>query len=87
MYPYTFLTFDSDKLVAFSGVAKRARSAMDDHYIAGLRLKRLILQLLWYRYYPPLTERHPLKDILSNVLVPIALQLGRGHRSIGPRVQ
>jgi len=46
-YPRGRLTFQKDKLVALSGVARRIGSRTGDQYLAGLWRTDLELQLLW----------------------------------------
>jgi hypothetical protein len=41
------LTFDSDKLIALSGVAKMVQQELKDEYLAGLWKKGIIVQLAW----------------------------------------
>ncbi|XXG96078.1 hypothetical protein Hte_002355 [Hypoxylon texense] len=47
-YTLGSLTFQKDKLVALSGVARQVASMSGDKYVAGLWKSRLILDLLWY---------------------------------------
>ncbi|KAI6086361.1 heterokaryon incompatibility protein-domain-containing protein [Hypoxylon rubiginosum] len=47
-YTSTSLTFQKDKLVALSGVARQIASVTGDQYLAGLWKSRLLLDLLWY---------------------------------------
>lgn len=48
MYSATNLTYDSDRLVAFSGIAKRFLNQSQDEYLAGLWHSNLDAQLLWH---------------------------------------
>ncbi|KAK3500382.1 heterokaryon incompatibility protein-domain-containing protein [Neurospora hispaniola] len=43
------LTFESDKLVAISGLARMHSRFLNTQYLAGLWLEHLPIQLLWYR--------------------------------------
>lgn len=43
------LTFESDKLVAISGLARMHSRFLNTRYLAGLWLEHLPIQLLWYR--------------------------------------
>ncbi|KAH7035852.1 heterokaryon incompatibility protein [Microdochium trichocladiopsis] len=47
-YSATRLTFESDKLIALSGVARYFASLMDDVYVVGMWRKGLAAGLLWY---------------------------------------
>ncbi|KAK5989228.1 hypothetical protein PT974_10732 [Cladobotryum mycophilum] len=47
IYGMRYLTNDSDKLPAFSGIAKRYEALLDDIYVAGLWKGRLIDDLHW----------------------------------------
>jgi hypothetical protein len=47
-YSSSLLTVGEDKLIALSGIAKRLQSVLNDQYIAGLWMKFLPCQLLWY---------------------------------------
>lgn len=54
------LSYDSDKLVAISALAKAIQSLCDDDYLAGLWRGSLIQGLLWCRPYGPGKKvRHP----------------------------
>jgi hypothetical protein len=46
-YSGTNLTFDSDKLIALSGVAKVVQQELNDDYLAGLWKEGIIFQLAW----------------------------------------
>ncbi|TGO45033.1 hypothetical protein BCON_0431g00010 [Botryotinia convoluta] len=52
LYSTANLTFKRDKLVAISGVAKRIQEENQDLYLAGLWLKGIEFQLLWYQDPP-----------------------------------
>jgi len=47
MYSATSLTYDTDRLVAFSGIAKKFMDGHKDEYLAGLWVSKLDAQLLW----------------------------------------
>jgi hypothetical protein len=47
------LTFDSDKLVAVSGIARPFVKRFETSYLAGLWRKNLVLQLTWYAWNNP----------------------------------
>jgi hypothetical protein len=49
-YSGSNLTFESDKLVAISGLAKRFHRELGDEYIAGLWESELIFQMAWTTY-------------------------------------
>jgi hypothetical protein len=44
------LSFDKDKLVAISGIAKEIQAILQDHYIAGMWRRSLVPQLAWRSY-------------------------------------
>ena len=44
-----FLTYRSDRLVAFAGIAKSFRTMLSDRYIAGLWQRNLLSEMMWYR--------------------------------------
>ena len=46
-YSTTMLSFETDKLVAISGIAKQMKSTLQDDYIAGLWKRCFIHQLAW----------------------------------------
>lgn len=46
-YSSSLLTFEDDKLIALSRIAKRQQSQLNEQYIAGLRKNFLRNQLLW----------------------------------------
>ncbi|KAK9412951.1 putative RRM domain-containing protein [Seiridium unicorne] len=46
-YTMTKLTYESDKLIAVSGLAQKMGQILDDEYLAGLWLRFLPSQLLW----------------------------------------
>ncbi|KAL7933087.1 hypothetical protein V8C35DRAFT_327868 [Trichoderma chlorosporum] len=48
-YSRCFLTYATDRTVAFSGIAKFFRSLVDDKYVAGLWLRNLASEMMWYR--------------------------------------
>lgn len=50
-YSTTQLTRNSDKLIAFSGLAKKMRALTNDKYLAGLWERRFVDQLLWQAMY------------------------------------
>ena len=52
LYTGSMLTFASDKMVAFSGLAQMAFEENADQYLAGLWRKDIELQLLWVQQYP-----------------------------------
>lgn len=56
-YSRTSITFDSDKLIAISGIARALLGLFDDEYLAGLWGGRIIWELLWKAEGPP--ARHP----------------------------
>lgn len=43
------LTFASDHAVAFAGIAKFFRALVDDNYVAGLWLRNLASEMMWFR--------------------------------------
>ncbi|KAL7957860.1 hypothetical protein V8C34DRAFT_314567 [Trichoderma compactum] len=45
-----YTAWGSDRTVAFSGIAKFFRSLVDDNYIAGLWLRNLASDMMWYRH-------------------------------------
>jgi hypothetical protein len=47
-YTSSRLTYENDKLVALSGLAKAVQSGLEDEYLAGLWKGGVIRQLLWY---------------------------------------
>ncbi|KAJ4863403.1 heterokaryon incompatibility protein (HET) domain-containing protein [Trichoderma breve] len=49
-YSRCYLTYASDRTVAFSGIAKFFRSLVDDNYIAGLWLRNLASDMMWFRH-------------------------------------
>lgn len=49
-YSRCYLTYASDRTVAFSGIAKFFRSLVDDNYIAGLWLQNLASEMMWFRH-------------------------------------
>jgi hypothetical protein len=48
-YSRCYLTFASDRAVAFAGVAKFFRALVDDRYVAGLWLRNLASDMMWFR--------------------------------------
>jgi len=48
-YSQCRLTYPKDKLIAFSGIAKRIREARADYYAAGMWQKSMICDLPWWR--------------------------------------
>lgn len=46
-YSRTLLTFESDKLIALSGISRAIQRELQDEYIAGLWKKDIIIQLAW----------------------------------------
>lgn len=44
------LTFASDRAVAFAGIAKFFRALVDDNYVAGLWLRNLASEMMWFRH-------------------------------------
>lgn len=50
------LTYESDRLVAFSGLAKQHQKASHDVYLAGLWLQNIERQLCWGRIIGPLYQ-------------------------------
>ena len=50
-YSRCFLTYDSDKAVALSGVAKHIRTAVNDVYVAGMWRTFLNFELPWSRTF------------------------------------
>jgi hypothetical protein len=59
IYTRTQLTRDSDRLIAFSGLAKRMRRILNDEYLAGLWKSGFVNQLLWSTDNYTLPEGHP----------------------------
>jgi hypothetical protein len=48
MYSKAKLTKERDKLIAISGIAKKLGPIVNDRYLAGLWLRPLVSQLLWF---------------------------------------
>ena len=48
-YSRCYLTFASDRLIAFAGIAKFFREIMGDKYIEGLWLRKLAYDMMWFR--------------------------------------
>ncbi|EHK25840.1 uncharacterized protein TRIVIDRAFT_118478, partial [Trichoderma virens Gv29-8] len=46
-YSRCYLTYASDRIVAFSGIAKFFRLLVDDNYVAGLWLRNLASDMMW----------------------------------------
>ena len=58
LYSTRELNRSSDKLLAFSGMAQRYESMLNDTYIAGLWRSRLVEDLHWALDYPVTTVAH-----------------------------
>lgn len=58
------LTYEKDRLVALSGLARRQNESMDDMYLAGMWRQKIEDQLCWYRHIHPLMppNSEPAKD-------------------------
>jgi Heterokaryon incompatibility protein (HET) len=54
------ITRESDLLIAFSGIAKKFQSRLNDRYLAGLLESRLHFQLMWYT-----TDRDAMRPSMS----------------------
>jgi hypothetical protein len=52
-YSLTSLTFESDKFIALSGMARVLQRELRDSYIAGLWKTDFVMQLAWYTYWVP----------------------------------
>ncbi|KAH8808734.1 heterokaryon incompatibility protein-domain-containing protein [Xylogone sp. PMI_703] len=48
-YSRCYLTFASDRLVAFAGIAKFFQAILNDRYIAGLWQRNLAYDMMWFR--------------------------------------
>jgi hypothetical protein len=48
-YSSCSLTYGSDRLIAFAGIANFFRTMLDDRYIAGLWLRNLLSEMMWFR--------------------------------------
>jgi hypothetical protein len=44
------LAFASDRAVAFAGIAKFFKALVDDNYVAGLWLRNLASEMMWFRH-------------------------------------
>jgi hypothetical protein len=53
IFSHCNLTYESDYLLALSGLAKHFIQEFDDDYLAGIRRKDIFHQLLWYRVVSP----------------------------------
>lgn len=58
-YTLCSLTKSRDKLVALSGVAKHFLPIVNDKYVAGMWLRHLHLEILWYTRNNDLARRQP----------------------------
>ena len=59
-YCWAHFTYTSDKLVALSGIARRANTYHSDRYVAGLWSENLVEGLAWHtRYYKTRGPRRP----------------------------
>jgi hypothetical protein len=52
------LTYESDYLLALSGLAKHFIQEFDDEYLVGIWRKDIFHQLLWYRVFSPQLTRN-----------------------------
>ncbi|KAI1380199.1 heterokaryon incompatibility protein-domain-containing protein [Hypoxylon crocopeplum] len=58
-YTRTALTFQKDKIIALSGVARQIASTSGDEYVAGLWKSRLFPDLLWSPYNDGKQQQQP----------------------------
>lgn len=56
-YSRCHLTYETDKLIAISGIAKQLQSLLRDEYLAGIWKRHLPYHLLWFMERPSLTAR------------------------------
>ncbi|KAF7537769.1 hypothetical protein G7054_g3437 [Neopestalotiopsis clavispora] len=56
-YSQMKLTYNTDRLVALSGIVKVIQNHTGDEYLAGLWKKDLVYQLLWHNRYPQCPNR------------------------------
>jgi hypothetical protein len=53
IFSHCNLTYESDYLLALSGLAKHFIQEFDDEYLVGIWRKDIFHQLLWYRVFSP----------------------------------
>lgn len=64
-YTKCSLTQDTDKLVAISAITQNIQPLVNDTYLAGLWVRYLPYQLLWFRYFPKGNRRNPSKSYVA----------------------
>jgi hypothetical protein len=90
VYSRALLTRPEDKVVAISGLAKMVQRKTGDQYLAGLRKKNLVRQLLWHvdrgfkpRHRPMIRPKTPRAPTFSWISIDSAVVFALHHRADG----